>query len=327
MGVSGGPRDGRRRQGFGGSGGKGNGPARAVGDSGAGLKARVGRRDGWGSVARRGAAVVGEDREHARKRSGEPDRRGGEARGRSSEAQAWPEVERDPGNGRAEVGGASPVAGPGPIRRGRRLPSDVVDELSLRVEKKLAPRVVERLANAAGAYERDRYQDAQRMLVPLIRIAPDAPAVRELMGLCLYRQGRWGEAIRELEHYRRLTGSLDQHPVLADCHRALGHTAAVRELWDELAGASPSPELVAEGRIVMAASLADHGEVGQAIELLDRSLRRSRVTREHHLRQWYALADLLERSGDLARARELFARVAAQDPGLSDVVDRVASLR
>jgi tetratricopeptide (TPR) repeat protein len=219
------------------------------------------------------------------------------------------------------------VAVPDPVRRARRLPVEVVEELGLTVDRAMAPRVVARLADAAGAYERDRYQDAQRMLMPLIRIAPDAPALRELMGLCLYRQGRWGEAIRELEHYRRLTGSLDQHPVLADCHRALGHTAAVRELWDELREASPSPELVAEGRIVMAASLAERGEIRQAIELLDRSLRRNRVTREYHLRQWYALADLLERSGDVARARELFGRVAAQDPGLSDVVDRVAALR
>lgn len=147
------------------------------------------------------------------------------------------------------------------------------------------------------------------------------------MGLCLYRQGRWGEAIRELEHYRRLTGSVDQHPVLADCHRALGHYASVGELWDELCQASPSPAVVAEGRIVTAAALAEEGKFAEAIGLLERSLRRHRVTRDYHLRQWYALGDILERSGDLAGARELFRRVSSCDPGTADVVQRVAALR
>ena len=35
--------------------------------------------------------------------------------------------------------------------------------------------------------------------------------------------------------------------------------SAVEELWDELRQASPSAELVMEGRIVMAGSLADRG--------------------------------------------------------------------
>ncbi|MGH9071340.1 MAG: tetratricopeptide repeat protein [Acidimicrobiales bacterium] len=212
------------------------------------------------------------------------------------------------------------------MRRPKRLPAEVVEEIGTRVDRAMAPRVVARLADAVGAYERDRYADAQRMVVPLIRQAPDAPALRELSGLCHYREGHWGDAIRQLDQFRRLSGSLDQHPVLADCHRALGHRAAVVELWDELREASPNPALVAEGRIVMAESLADQHNMEQAIALLARSLRPNRVTRDYHLRQWYALADLYERSGDLARARELFVRVATHDSSLSDVTQRVKAL-
>ena len=47
---------------------------------------------------------------------------------------------------------------------------------------------------------------------------------------------------------------------------------------------------------------------------------------ERHLRQWYVLADLMERSGDLARARELFLRVAAADPEAYDVAARLDAL-
>jgi len=44
--------------------------------------------------------------------------------------------------------------------------------------------------------------------------------------------------------------------------------------------------------------------------------------------QWYALADLYERAGDLPRARELFARVASFSPvQLFDTEERLTALR
>jgi hypothetical protein len=48
--------------------------------------------------------------------------------------------------------------------------------------------------------------------------------------------------------------------------------------------------------------------------------------REHHLRLWYALADLEERAGEHARARALFDRVAAHDPSFADVGARRRAL-
>ena len=33
--------------------------------------------------------------------------------------------------------------------------------------------------------------------------------------------GRWKQAVKELEAFRELTDSTEQHPVLADCYRAL----------------------------------------------------------------------------------------------------------
>ncbi len=96
------------------------------------------------------------------------------------------------------------------------------------------------------------------------------PAVRELNGLTLYRLRRWKLAAAELEAFRELTHSTEQHPVLADCYRALKRPKRVAELWDELREASPSAELVTEGRIVMAGSLADRDDVVGAIRLLSR---------------------------------------------------------
>lgn len=179
---------------------------------------------------------------------------------------------------------------------------------------------------AARAFNRERWREARRLLAPIAKAAPGAPSVRELYGLVLYRLGRWAEAAHELEAFRELTGSCEQHPVLADCYRALGRHQRVEQLWDELRRASPGAPLVAEGRIVMAGSLADRGRLKEAIELLERAPVRGKHPAEHHVRVWYALADLYERAGDLPRARELFRRVVEADPELADAPERLAAL-
>src|SRR4029453_6460290 len=93
----------------------------------------------------------------------------------------------------------------------------------------------------------------------------------------------------------------------------------VDALWKELAEASPSAEAVAEGRIVAAGALADRGELDPAIRLLAAGQKTAKRVRPHHLRVLYALADLVERAGDIPRARTLFTRVANADPDFADV--------
>jgi tetratricopeptide (TPR) repeat protein len=203
----------------------------------------------------------------------------------------------------------------------------VVDELAGTVGPARAAKLTERLAEASRAYERERYDDARRLLKRLVDEAPDSAAVQELYGLALYRQGRWAEALRHLDAYHALTGSYDQHPVMADSARALGRYQRVAELWTELRQASPGAELTTEGRIVMAGSLADQGDVQGAIRLLESTRVNPRNPQPHHLRLWYALADLYERAGDIPRARELFRRVAAVEPEAFDVPDRLRALR
>jgi len=203
----------------------------------------------------------------------------------------------------------------------------VTQEVAAAVEPSLAPRVERRLGQAADAFERDHLADALRILRPLTKEAPGVPAVRELMGLALYGTGQWAAAAKELEVFRRLGGSVEQHPVLADCYRALTRYRDVADLWDELREASPGAALVTEGRIVAAGALADQGEISGAIQLLERGpLRPTRGAAIHHARLWYALADLYERAGDAPRARELFGRVVAAEPGLADAAERLAGL-
>ena len=189
-----------------------------------------------------------------------------------------------------------------------------------------APKLVEYVDAARRAFEGDRYTEARRLIAPVAKEAPGAAAVRELHGLTLYRLERYKAAAAELDAYATLTGEVDEHPVLADCHRAMKHWGRVEELWTELREVSPSAELVTEGRIVAAGALADRGELEAGIALLEKSPRPKGKVRTHHLREWYALADLADRAGDAPRARRVFERIAEYDNAFADVPDRLRAL-
>ena len=150
--------------------------------------------------------------------------------------------------------------------------------------------------------------------------------MQELYGLTLYRLGRWTAASHRLELYESLTGAVDQLPVLADCYRALGRLNDVHDVWDRLRHADPDAQTITEGRIVAAGALADEGRVQDAIRLLEAGPLRPKRPAEHHLRLWYALADLYDRIGDLQRAQRGFERVSNVEPGFVDVADRLTAL-
>lgn len=211
-------------------------------------------------------------------------------------------------------------------RRPPKLPQAVDSELATAAGPSRAPRLAQRLAEATRAYDRDRYEEARRVLKPLADEAPASAAVRELYGLTLYRMGRWRESFKQLEAFHTLSGSYDQHPTMMDCQRALGRHSQVDELWSDLGEASPSAELMTEGRIVKAGSLADRGELRDAIRLLEGPAKKIERPRQHHLRQWYALADLYERAGEMPVARDMFARIVRHDREFFDAVERQAAL-
>ncbi len=298
------------------------------------------QRPSWGSVTRNGAHNL---REGDEERSSAPRRppRGVPERDRRDRPEVPEARYAVKGEGersivtahdRAEARRAAMAAAKVPTtkrpQRRRKLPVDVASELGSAVPARYLARVELRLADASRAYSRDRYPEALTILRELIRTTTQVAAVRELYGLTLYRLGRWKEAIRELTAFHELSGSVDQHPVLADCERALRHHDRVTELWNELRQYGAGSDVLAEGRLVMAGSLADRDRIAEAIELLNPSATRAvRKPLERHLRQWYALADLYERSGDIPRARELFRKVVDADSELSDALERLAALR
>jgi tetratricopeptide (TPR) repeat protein len=189
-------------------------------------------------------------------------------------------------------------------------------------------RIVTQLQAAVEAYNRGRYEEAARRISPVAETAPLVPGVREVAGLANYRAQRFRPACAHLRAHFDLTKKVDNLPALMDAERALGHSRAVAKYFEEVRAASPPPEVLSEARIVMASSLADRGDLDAAVQLLveagaEKSVRNPA---DRHIRQWYVLGDLLERTGDVPRARQLFARVAVADPSAYDVDERLDEL-
>jgi tetratricopeptide (TPR) repeat protein len=165
------------------------------------------------------------------------------------------------------------------------------------------------------------------ILVPLARECADVAAIRELLGLCYYRESNWTRAIDQLEAALALNPKwIFNHAVLADCHRAKQNFSRVEELWEEIAEASPHPELLAEARIVYAMTLADQDDLQRALGIMVKTLTNTKRVQEYHLRQWYVVADLYDRLGNVIKAREVFQRIADIEADFADVAERLSVL-
>lgn len=202
------------------------------------------------------------------------------------------------------------------------------EEFGRLVSDRRATVLAARLEEAAVAFDKERFPEARKTLKAIVDEAPGSPSARELFGLTHYRLGNFREAAKQLESYRELVpGSTDQHPVLADCYRAQRKWSRVDELWRELREASPSADLVTEGRIVAAGALADRGRLSDAIRELEKGWKAPSRPKEHHLRRAYVLADLYERAGEIPRARATFGWIRDHAPDFVDVQRRLADMR
>ena len=214
-----------------------------------------------------------------------------------------------------------------PRRRNQNVPSPELDPSQTKdLSKVERERLARNIATAGDHFLAERFGEVERITKQLLKKHPAIAEIHELHGLTLYRLGKWSDALERLEHFTRLTGDVDQFPVMADCHRALGEIESVRRLWNELRLAGPEPSILTEGRIVMAGALADTGDVPAGIRLLEKGPIKTKRARDYHVRLWYALADLYERGGDHQKARRGFERIQPVEPGYADGSDRLESL-
>lgn len=200
--------------------------------------------------------------------------------------------------------------------------AELVDALGAQRGERLAAR----LAQASEALDRERFQEARRIASSIAKEAPTVATAHEIVGLASYRLGKYKQAVVALESAQELHPDPALLPVIADCQRAQRRWDAVDQLWTQIRAASPSHEIMAEGRIVTAGALADQGDLLGAIKVMEPATKRPKVVRDFHLRQWYVLADLHDRVGDPIAARRWFGAVAERDSDFADVSARLRSL-
>lgn len=151
--------------------------------------------------------------------------------------------------------------------------------------------------------------------------------VREAVGFAAYAAGKYESALAEFRAARRLNGSPDYLPVMADCERGLGRP----ERALELAASAEAGKLDAAGRIelriVEAGARRDLGEPKAALRVLEQPELRSSDQVPWVARLRYAYADTLLELGRPAEAAEWFARAEIADvDGETDAGDRRAEL-
>lgn len=107
-----------------------------------------------------------------------------------------------------------------------------------------------------------------------VRRAARVDVVREAAGISAYRTGRYAEALRELRTARRLSGSNEHVPMMADCERGLGRPERALALAVEHVGVLDL-ETQIEMAIVVSGARLDLGEPEAALAVLGTSLVRS----------------------------------------------------
>ncbi len=148
--------------------------------------------------------------------------------------------------------------------------------------------------------------------------------VREAAGVAAYAAGHFAEALAELRAARRLTGSAEYLPLMADSERGLGRPRRALDLAADPAATALEPAARIELLIVAAGARRDLGDDAAAAVSLQVPELRSDSAEPWVARLRYAYADALAATGRRDEAREWFFRAAEADAdGETDAEDRL----
>ena len=201
------------------------------------------------------------------------------------------------------------------VRRSlRSLPKDLADSVACHLV--MAGRLVDDdpgLAHRHALFARDR--------------ASRVAATREAAGVTAYMVGDFAQALSDLRAHRRMTGSPEHLPLMADCERGLGRPERALALARDAEVASLEPAARMELRIVESGARRDLGEYDAAVVTLQvPELEQDRV-HPWTIRLWYAYADALLAAGRRDDAVAWFGSVAAIDEDeQTDAAERLAEL-
>jgi tetratricopeptide (TPR) repeat protein len=220
--------------------------------------------------------------------------------------------------------GATDPAVPDEIT-GHELDREVRAELRT-LPRELADQVARHLVAAAQLLDVDPEQALAHALAARRRAAR-VGVVREAAGLTAYRAGRYAEALRELRAARRMSGSVEHLPVIADAERGMGRPLRALDIAasDEVAALDLAGQV--EMRIVAAGARRDMGQFDAALVTLEGANLRPARPQPWLARLRFAYADTLLAASRLAEARDWFARAAEVDvDDETEAAERLAEL-
>ncbi|WP_256339853.1 MULTISPECIES: hypothetical protein [unclassified Streptomyces] len=208
---------------------------------------------------------------------------------------------------------------------GDEIDKDVRQELQS-LPKTLAEDVAKNLVMVARLIDEEPERAYGYSRVAL-RLASRVAAVREAAGFAAYANQKYSEALAEFRAARRMTGTVDLWPMMADCERGLGRP----EKALDMAGAPEVQKLDKAGqvemRLVAAGARRDMDQLDAAIVTLQSPELASNSVQPWTARLRYAYADALLAVGRESEAREWFAKaVEADRDGSTDASDRLAEL-
>jgi hypothetical protein len=161
-------------------------------------------------------------------------------------------------------------------------------------------------------------------------------SVREAVGIVAYLAGEYAEALAELRTARRLTGSAEHLPLMADSERGLGRPERALRLLEDPDVSSLGRPTRMELLIVAAGARRDLGSPAAAVAMLEvpelRGSRNRPVQAFENVepwvpRLWYAYADALAAADRPAEALDWFSATAAIDDGETDAEERADLLQ
>ncbi|MFD6045499.1 hypothetical protein ACFWG7_29900 [Streptomyces koyangensis] len=160
-----------------------------------------------------------------------------------------------------------------------------------------------------------------------LRLASRVAAVREAAGFAAYANQKYSEALAEFRAARRMTGSADLWPVMADCERGMGRPERALAMAGEPEVRRLDKAGQVEMRLVAAGARRDMDQLDAAIVTLQSPELASNSVQPWTARLRYAYADALLAAGREDEAREWFAKAAESDKdGATDASDRLAEL-
>ncbi|MCD5312457.1 tetratricopeptide repeat protein [Kineosporia babensis] len=149
--------------------------------------------------------------------------------------------------------------------------------------------------------------------------------VRETAGLAAYRTGRYADALAELRTARRITGSNQHLPVMADCERGLGRPERALELARGEEAKTLDADSRIELKIVESGARADMGEFDAAVVVLQIPELESNRRSPSLARLRFAYSEALKQAKRSQEADTWRDRAIAEDPdgsaGVNDLDD------